>query len=217
MPKNNTTTRIIFVRHGTTDWLEKGLTHGRTDRPLSPYGLKEAELTAFALKDSKANRIYTSPMQRAVQTAQAISHAANIPIEIVEDLREIDFGLMEGKRNISTITNNKIINGIAFLFLNSFHDMMGGEPHRKFNKRIINTWEIIRSQSIGTTIIIVAHSFVIRTILVHEIKNEIRDPLDLRFGTCSISEIEIDENASGKIVRLNDTEHLLKLNKRENL
>ena len=66
-------TTFLLVRHGYTEWIEKEILHGISDLPLSEFGLKQAELTAQYLKNTKIDRMYSSPLLRTMQTAEKIS------------------------------------------------------------------------------------------------------------------------------------------------
>ena len=87
---------IYLIRHGETDWNNKRLLQGAIDIPLNQNGIEVAKITAEALKEVPFDIIYTSPLQRAKQTAEIIRRERKIPI--IEDarLQEISFGPYEG-------------------------------------------------------------------------------------------------------------------------
>ena len=87
---------IYIIRHGETDWNTKRLLQGATDIPLNQNGIEVARLTAKALKDVPFDVIYTSPLSRAVQTAEIMRRDRDIPIIPDERLKEISFGPYEG-------------------------------------------------------------------------------------------------------------------------
>ena len=85
---------ISIFRHGLTDANENGVYIGRTDLPLSDAG-REALMDKFEqLEYPKVQRVYSSPLERAIQTAEIIF--PDREIVIVDDLREMDFGVFEG-------------------------------------------------------------------------------------------------------------------------
>jgi len=88
--------QIYIIRHGETDWNTKRLLQGATDIPLNQNGIEAARLTAEALKEIPFDEIYTSPLQRAVQTAEIMRGDRRIPIIEDERLKEISFGPYEG-------------------------------------------------------------------------------------------------------------------------
>lgn len=87
---------IYIIRHGETEWNTKKLLQGATDIPLNENGIEVAELTAAALRDVPFDMIFTSPLQRAEQTAQIIRADRQIPIVEEPRLQEISFGPYEG-------------------------------------------------------------------------------------------------------------------------
>ena len=75
-------TRFYFIRHGETEWNTKGIYQGLTDIPLSEKGEKQAEYLGkrFQNKALKVDAIYSSPLQRAVKTAESIANAKGLKI-----------------------------------------------------------------------------------------------------------------------------------------
>lgn len=88
--------QIYIIRHGETDWNRKHLLQGATDIPLNQNGIDVARLTAEALKDVPFDVIYTSPLKRAVQTAEILRGDRDIPVIRDNRLKEISFGPYEG-------------------------------------------------------------------------------------------------------------------------
>jgi broad specificity phosphatase PhoE len=90
--------RLIVVRHGATAWNAEGRYTTRTDVPLNPDGIAQAQATAAALAGEPTDRVFCSPLSRARTTAEIIVAAQGRPLEIVPDARltEIDAGPFEG-------------------------------------------------------------------------------------------------------------------------
>lgn len=89
--------RIFLVRHGQTQWSLSGQHTGRTDIPLTAEGEADARKLHERLRTNVFNRAFTSPLQRAQQTAALAALA--MPIEIEPDLMEWDYGAYEGLRS----------------------------------------------------------------------------------------------------------------------
>lgn len=84
---------IYIMRHGTTNWNEKGRTQGRTQNRLSKAGLELAENQAKQYKDVKFDVIYASPLMRTMQTARIMNQYHGVPIIKDERITEIDQGI----------------------------------------------------------------------------------------------------------------------------
>jgi len=88
--------RLLLVRHGVTDWNREGRFQGHLDPPLSDDGRAEAKLLAARLAaspDLRPRRIVSSPLLRALETAEAIAEATGIPAaEVRRDQRLVELG-----------------------------------------------------------------------------------------------------------------------------
>jgi broad specificity phosphatase PhoE len=85
-------TRLVLIRHGETDWNVEGRYQGQADPPLNARGLEQAGSLAEKLLPLKLEILYTSPLQRAAQTAQLIARRLGIPVYIEPRLVEIHQG-----------------------------------------------------------------------------------------------------------------------------
>ena len=86
-----------FLRHGETDWNAQNLSQGNVDIPLNETGLAQARSAALLLRDKGIKAIISSPLSRAKVTADIAAAQLNLPVEIDEGLREVAFGVQEGK------------------------------------------------------------------------------------------------------------------------
>ena len=79
---------IYFLRHGETKWNTRGRIQGQKNTRLSEKGLEQARLTAEGMKDIPFDIIYSSPLERAYETAQIVRGERNIPIIRDDRLKE---------------------------------------------------------------------------------------------------------------------------------
>jgi len=126
---------IIFVRHGQPQWAIDGLS--QIDPHLTTLGRKQAELAAHRIaNDEKATaaRLIASPANRAQETAQPVSLATELPLDMVDDLLEIQMPNWEG------VTENAVIE--IFKTTRSrtpdewWDGLPGGESFRDFHDRV---------------------------------------------------------------------------------
>ena len=208
MTNNEIPTRVILIRHGTTDWIEQKKLHGVSDRPLSDFGLEQAECVGKAMCDTTATRLFVSPLKRAVQTAESFSRDAGLKMELTDGLMEMNYGWFEGKMDYwHYLKDNKLAVNLYYV-ARAVVGFFSGESLGHFRKRVVGAWDAIRAQANGEPMIVVAHSGVLRTILLHEFGGDFNDASKFGLATCSISEIEIYPDAPSKIIRINDQRHL---------
>lgn len=87
--------KLYIIRHGETDWNQTRRMQGRKDVPLNAFGRHLAEETGKALSNVKFDAVYTSPLERAKETAQIVS-GGRVAIICDEKLIEMSFGEYEG-------------------------------------------------------------------------------------------------------------------------
>ncbi|MCM1192135.1 MAG: histidine phosphatase family protein [Acetatifactor muris] len=89
---------IYLMRHGETEWNRGGRLQGQSDIPLNEFGIGLAEKTAEGLKGVPFDAVFSSPLQRALLTAQIVTGSRAVSIETDDRLKEIHFGAGEGTR-----------------------------------------------------------------------------------------------------------------------
>jgi len=88
---------LLLVRHGESEGNVEGLIQGQLDKPMTDHGHAQAKAVAERLSaDGGADRIVTSPLARALQTAEAIGAALDLPVTADDRLMEYDFGEASG-------------------------------------------------------------------------------------------------------------------------
>ena len=83
---------IILARHGETAWNVAEIFRGKIDIELNETGMKQAELLAEYLSSIKIDAIYSSPLKRALQTAEAIAGHNKLKVNIAPGLTDFNFG-----------------------------------------------------------------------------------------------------------------------------
>ena len=80
--------RLILVRHGQTEWNQLGRIQGRTDIPLNDTGIMQARAAGEWLSQRRIDAVYSSPMQRAFDTATEIARPHGLPVISLDDIIE---------------------------------------------------------------------------------------------------------------------------------
>jgi broad specificity phosphatase PhoE len=89
-------TDILLVRHGQTDWNVAGRIQGQSDIPLNQIGINQANIFAERFNGDHYEAVFSSDMQRAIQTAHIIAERLNVPVFTDKRLREVNHGRWEG-------------------------------------------------------------------------------------------------------------------------
>ena len=91
-------TTICFIRHGQTDWNVEGRMQGQQQVPLNNTGREQAFACTAQLKKHPWHQLISSPLLRAVETAQIFSEQLGLPVQIVQEFTEKGYGEAEGLR-----------------------------------------------------------------------------------------------------------------------
>jgi len=89
-------TKIYIVRHGETQWNKEEVFRGRKDIPLNESGLRQANSVGQYFSHISVNRIVSSPLERARQTAEAISNTTGTAVDTMAEFTDMNFGVWEG-------------------------------------------------------------------------------------------------------------------------
>ena len=89
-------TTILLARHGETDWNREGRFQGHADPPLNATGHAQAAELAAELKDVELAAVHSSPLRRALETAQRVAAEHGLEPVAVDALREVDVGSWQG-------------------------------------------------------------------------------------------------------------------------
>lgn len=140
---------FYFIRHGETDFNRLGLCTGSSDIPLNLKGLEQAEIAAKWLHKERIEQIVTSPLSRAMKTAEIISEALQKPITVIDDLKECRWGDREGQP--------KSDDGFFHRWLNG-QPPIGAETVYEFEERVLSgLWKALEFTG---PVLIVAHAGV---------------------------------------------------------
>ena len=90
-------TSIYLIRHGQTAWNKEEIFRGKTDIPLDETGLRQATVAAKYFEGVRCQAIYSSPLQRAWQTAQKIAETLGLEVTPLPGITDMSFGTWEGQ------------------------------------------------------------------------------------------------------------------------
>ncbi len=201
-------TEVFMVRHGQTDSNVDGLFHGATDVPLNAFGLRQAQLVASRIERlERLDSLHSSPLQRALTTAQAIASRTSLQPILHLDLSEMDFGQAEG---LTLATMSEQFPEMAIRFTDmSDHEARfpGGESRREFHNRVRVALDRIVADHSGARLVVVAHGGVIASLVAQILGDDPNDWRKYSIDNCSVTHLELA--TSGPIAHLlNDVVHL---------
>ncbi|MCY3915980.1 MAG: histidine phosphatase family protein [Chloroflexi bacterium] len=149
--------KVLFIRHGQTDFnLERRL-QGALPVPLNACGRSQAQALADFLKSVPIDAIYASPRSRALETARIIGAGLGQDVREDERLAEIAFGDFEGR----TFAEVEALFPLAYRKWESGYRpyrVPGGESRLDVQRRMQAAWDDITSAANGETVAIVGHS-----------------------------------------------------------
>lgn len=152
--------KLYFVRHGesTANLLHEFSNSGQR-HPLTDRGIEQARDVAEALHGLNIDRVYSSPVLRAVQTAQILAEALQAPVEIMESLREWSVGVYEGTTDPQGWEMHRQVQEDWFIHGKLESKMPGGESFTEIRERFVPFIDALLQQDGGSdrNVALVAH------------------------------------------------------------
>ena len=205
-------TEIILVRHGETEWNVQEVFRGRIDIELNETGLRQAELLAEYLSGIKLDAVYSSPLKRALNTAQAIASHHKLEVKISPGLIDFDFGKWQG------LSHQEIKRRYKKLYVQWLENphlirMPDGESLNGVRKRALGVVNEVVAKHEGT-IVLVSHRVVNKVLICALLGLDNSHFWNIRQDTCGITTFNyINEHFI--LTKHNDTSYLTPLPKAE--
>lgn len=158
--------RFLVIRHGETEWNRAGRVQGHGDSPLTPEGLAQAEAVGRRLAREPFDRLVSSDLGRALQTAQRIAAHTGHAVAPDARLRERCYGVAEG------LTRDEMAARFPGLHpklwhANPDHPVPEGESRRVFFERVGVAFEALARESVGSRVAVVCHGGVLASLYRH--------------------------------------------------
>ena len=185
---------ILLVRHGETDYVKKGRLAGRLPGiPLNERGQQQARIVAEKLTGAPIKAIYTSPIERAYQTAEPIAQALGLELVIRPGLIETEIGEWENEkvRGLSRRKIWKIVQSAPSLFR-----FPGGESFAEIQQRITGDLLALSAEHEAKDVLIcVSHADPIKLAIAYFIGLPLDNFQRIQVSTASINILHMSESA----------------------
>ena len=201
-------TRLILVRHGETLANREFRYLGARDDLLSTTGLAQAELLAEALAILPVTAVYSSPLQRAYQTAVSIAQKHALTVQQEDDLRECSFGRWEGLSRAEVLARSpEDVQLLQQWERDPASQPPEGESFTDVQQRVIGLVKTLSQRHQGETIVLVSHVGPIKVLLSSALDAPLTTIFQLFLDPATISVVDWREQRP--LVRLfNSHAHL---------
>jgi broad specificity phosphatase PhoE len=154
-------TTIYLARHAESDWNAENRFQGHTDRPLTERGRAQAEALADELADKPLEAVFSSPLHRALETAELVAARHDLPAIPVEALREVDVG---GWAGLSRSEVEVRFPDAFGRWLAGGEGWENGETYDEMAERVLAAVRQIAGEHPESTVLIVSHGGPIRAL-----------------------------------------------------
>lgn len=153
---------FVLIRHGSTPEVGKILSGTRKGIHLSEEGLQQASTLIHNIHNWPIESVYTSPLERASETAGPLAQNLNVPLVTAEPLTELAFGDWTGK---SFAELDSLPEWMAFNARRSSSRPPGGESLEDAQSRVMPFLKLLTEQSMRA-VVLVTHADIIKTIVM---------------------------------------------------
>ena len=198
-------TEIILARHGETEWNVAEVFRGRIDIELNETGVRQAELLAEYLKGVNIDAVYSSPLRRALNTAEMIAGYHKLEVEITPGLIDCNFGQWQGLHLQEVKDRYK---ELYAQWIKNPHliQMPDGETLSGVRERALAVVNGVVAKHKGT-VVLVSHRVVNKVLICALLGLDNSHFWNIRQDTCSLTTFT-HENEQFILTRHNDTSYL---------
>jgi broad specificity phosphatase PhoE len=197
--------QIILVRHGETEWNVKEVFRGRIDIELNKTGVKQAKLLAEYLSNLRIDAIYSSPLRRALTTAEIMASYHKLDVVIEPGLIDFDYGEWQG------LSHQEVRDKYRELYAQwinhpELERMPTGESLDDVRKRAMSVVDRIISKYDGS-VVLISHRVVNKVLICALLGLDNSHFWNVRQDTCGMTIFSYD-NGRFILTKHNDTSYL---------
>jgi broad specificity phosphatase PhoE len=195
-------TTALLIRHGHVDAIGRRLVGQLPGVNLSTSGLSEVERLRRNLA-LPLDAVYSSPLERARQTAAPLAADRNLETTPLDGLTEVDFGDWTG------LTFDELDRLPAWHLFNarrSIAPVPNGEPAAQVQTRILGVLDQLATRHAGETFAVVSHADVIRAAVLHYAAIPLDDFQRIQIDTASVTAVDV--TAMPQLLAINRRDHI---------
>ncbi|UCC16462.1 MAG: histidine phosphatase family protein [Dehalococcoidales bacterium] len=196
---------ILLVRHGETEWNAEEIFRGRADINHNEKGIVQAKMLGEYLVNSRLEAVYSSPLQRAVRTAERIAKQRSLDIRTEPALVDLDYGEWQGM----PVTEVRKIYSKLYLKWEKSPEKVkfpGGESLDDVRNRVVSVVNKIIKKHKGS-VVVVSHRVVNKVLICSMLGLDNSHFWNIRQETCGISSFSY-EKGQFVLTKHNDTSFL---------
>ncbi len=195
-------TTFMLIRHGHCDPVGKYIAGRKSGIKLDETGIGQVKQLVSRLDGIKVEAIYSSPLERAIETASPLAEQKKLKINIAEELNEVDYGIWTGK-SFEELSSEPL-----WKLYNTYRGRVripGGEMMPEIVSRMSRLMERLRRTYQGT-VILVSHGDPIKSVIAHYTGIPLDSIMRLDVLPASVSIISINEYEA-RLVTLNNNDY----------
>jgi broad specificity phosphatase PhoE len=200
---------LLLIRHGETVWNQEGRVQGHGNSPLNERGRAQARALAERLCDMPIDALYSSDLGRAIETIEPYARMCHLPVVTNSALREKNFGDWEGLTDVEleeqyaeTWHRYHVLRDICIT-------VPGGETWEQVATRTVTFLKyVVESHGVGATVALVGHGGSLRPPILHALRAPLTCLTRLSIDNGGITTLRFRGPDDGRIVSLNDCNHL---------
>jgi ribonuclease H / adenosylcobalamin/alpha-ribazole phosphatase len=205
-PAQSEPTVTVLLRHGQTPMSVQKRYAGRSDVPLTDAGVQQAAAAAKRLASAGLGVIVTSPLLRAVQTAQEVAAVTSAAVVTEDGFRETDFGAWEGLTFAEV--RERWPAELATWLADPEFAPPGGESLTDVSARVTAALHRVLAARAGQTVLVVSHVTPIKTLVAAALLAPPAALYRMHLDVAALSEIDWYADGPAVLRSFNDTGHL---------
>lgn len=193
---------ILLVRHGDNDWVkEKRLAGWTPGVHLNERGRQQAEALAERLGHLPVAAIYSSPLERCLETAAPLAQRRQLEVQPLPAVGEVQYGAWQGEKLRDLVKKKE---WAAILHHPSRFRFPQGDSFRDVQARALNALDELAGRHQNDVVVVVSHADVIKIILAHYLGLHLDQFQRLSISPAAVSVVALGEQGPARVLRIND-------------